>query len=81
MTTLRELRTAHSVVVTEATSMAGWLIWTPMNSSPDRTAATPAARVRVVGVTVMSGSFVRVLRCGVTSKVGTDGVTTRHMTM
>ena len=56
MTTLAVPRTAHSVVATEATSMGGWLIWTPTKMSPAAAAAMPAARVRVVGVMVMSGS-------------------------
>ncbi len=57
MTTFIELRTTHSVVVTEATSIGGWLIWTAMKSSPAATAARPAARPRVVEVMVMIGSF------------------------
>src|ERR1044072_912168 len=57
MSVLSTLRTAQSVVVTEASSMGGVWISPPMNSRPDTTAAMPAARVRVVGVTVMSGSF------------------------
>jgi hypothetical protein len=36
------------------------LICTPMKISPAAAAATPAARVRVVGVMVMSGSLVAV---------------------
>ena len=54
ISTFRELRTAHSVVVTAATSECGWLIWTPMKITPAATAATPADRMRVVGVMVMS---------------------------
>ena len=56
ISTFRELRTAISVVVMEVASRWGWLIWTPMKISPAATAATPADRVRVVGVMVMSGS-------------------------
>jgi hypothetical protein len=59
ISTFRELRTASSVVVTEVASTWGWLIWTPMKISPATTAAAPAARVRVVGVMVMSGSLFR----------------------
>ena len=33
ISTFRELRTAHSVVLTEVTSEGGWLIWTPMKIS------------------------------------------------
>ena len=40
ISTFRELRTTHSVVVTEVTSEWGWLIWTPMKISPAATAAT-----------------------------------------
>src|SRR3712207_801719 len=57
ITIFRELRTAHSVVVTLLTSECGWLIWTPMKISPAATAATPAARKRVVDVMAMSGSL------------------------
>ncbi len=54
ISTLNELRTAHSVVTTAARSEWGWLIWTPMKISPAAMAAAPADRVRVVGVMAMS---------------------------
>ena len=57
MSTFSEFRTTTSVVVMDVTSRWGWLNWTPMKISPAATAATPAARVRVVGVMVMAGSL------------------------
>jgi hypothetical protein len=38
--------------------MGGWLIWTAMKRSPATAAEMPAARVRLVVVTVMAGSLV-----------------------
>jgi hypothetical protein len=55
MTTLAMLRTTQSVVVTDVTSMGGWLIWTAMNSSPAIAAEMPAARARLRVVMVMTG--------------------------
>jgi hypothetical protein len=52
------LRTAQSVVVTDETSIGGWLTWTPMNSSPAIAAEIPAARVSLVAVMVIRGCFV-----------------------
>ena len=64
MATFAELRTTHSVVATEATSMGGWLIWTAMKISPATAALTPAARVRPVVVMVMTDSWVPTGRAG-----------------
>src|SRR6476646_4312844 len=58
MTVFAVWRTTHSVVVTEETFIGGCLIWTAMNRSPATAAEMPAARVRLVGVTVMAGSLV-----------------------
>ena len=57
ISTFRELRTTHSIVVTEETSACGWLICTPMKINPAATAATPAARMRLMGVMIMSAPF------------------------
>ena len=46
---LGRLRTNQSVVVTEATVMGGWWIWTPMKMAPATAAQTAAARVRLGG--------------------------------
>src|SRR6478735_4232562 len=60
MTTLAVLRSAHSVVSTEETTIGGWLIWTVMKMAPATAAAAPAALVRPVAVTFMTGSWFRV---------------------
>ena len=57
MTTLAVLRSAHSVVSTEATTIGGWLIWTAMKMAPATAAAAPAALVRPAAVTFMTGSW------------------------
>jgi hypothetical protein len=58
MTVFAVWLTTHSVVVTEETFTSGCLIWTAMKRSPATAAEMPAARVRLVGVTVMAGSLV-----------------------
>ena len=63
MTTLAQLRTTHSVVSAEATSIGGWLTWTAMKMAPAATAAAPAARVRAEEVMVMSSSLVVLVGC------------------
>ena len=68
-----------SVVVMDVTSRWGWLNCTPMKIRPAATAATPAARVRVVGVMVMAGSLaVSVVRGGCLGMSGTYGGAPDH---
>ena len=84
ISTFKELRTAHSVVVTAVTSACGWLIWTPMKISPAATAATAAPRMRVVDVMVMSASVFRMGPWRVPRDAGNvwrDMVTGRHHMM
>jgi hypothetical protein len=72
MTVFALWRTTHSVVVTEETSMAGWLIWTAMKRAPATAAEMPAAWVRPFVVTVMVGSLVLVREPGGMSGHVTD---------
>ena len=83
ISTFSELRTAHSVVSTEVTSEWGCLIWTPMKISPAAMAATPAARLRVAGVGVMSVALllVRDGRRGDAWNLEREGVVRRHQMM
>src|SRR3954447_772234 len=57
----KELRIAHSAGWTPATVSGGWFSWTAMKMVPAATAARPADRVSVVGVTFMSGPVSSVL--------------------
>src|SRR4051812_50010622 len=60
--TLKQSRMKTSVVVIVVRFSWGWPIWTPMKMAPAAAAATPAARVRLVVVTVMAGSWASVWR-------------------
>src|SRR5215207_7137893 len=57
ITILAQLRTTHSVVSVVKDSVGGWLIWTAMKMLPATAAAAPAALVRLLVVTFMTGSF------------------------
>jgi hypothetical protein len=83
--TLKQSRMKTSVVVTVVRFSWGWPIWTPMKIAPAPAAATPAARVRLVVVTVIAGSWSSVShRAGcpaMSMTVGIGGVSGHHQVM
>jgi hypothetical protein len=84
--TFKEFRMATSVVVMEVVSRWGCLTWTPMKMSPAIAAAMPAARVRLVVVTVMATllglvELVRARCPGMAETLGGGVVTAHHHVM